>query len=100
MILLCAAVNADTSSAAGPTPVIGPAAAAFAALTTEPMPCRSPAAALSISGWVVRRDDRGIIIGDLLSGDMRGGFGGCSPTSFGGSSGSSDGGFFGGGGRF
>jgi hypothetical protein len=42
----------------------------------------------------------GIIIGDLLSGDMRGGFGGWSPTSFGGSSGSSDGGFFGGGGRF
>jgi predicted nucleic acid-binding Zn-ribbon protein len=46
----------------------------------------------------------GIIIGDLLSGEMRGGFGGWSPTSFGGSSGSpgdsSDGGFMGGGGRF
>ena len=42
----------------------------------------------------------GIIIGDLLSGGMRGGFGGWSPTSFGGSSGSSDGGFIGGGGRF
>ncbi len=43
----------------------------------------------------------GIIIGDLLSGGMRGGFGGWSPTSFGGSSGgSSDGGFMGGGGRF
>ena len=49
----------------------------------------------------------GIIIGDLLSGGM-GGFGGWSPTSFGGtpsasrgSSGSaSDGGFMGGGGRF
>ena len=27
----------------------------------------------------------GIIIGDLLSGGMRGGFGGWSPTSFGGS---------------
>jgi predicted nucleic acid-binding Zn-ribbon protein len=39
----------------------------------------------------------GIIIGDLLSGGMRGGFGGWSPTSFGGSSG---GGFMGGGGRF
>lgn len=44
----------------------------------------------------------GIVIGDLLSGGMRGGFGGWSPTSFGGSSGSgsSDGGFMGGGGRF
>ncbi|ORA83241.1 TPM domain-containing protein [Mycobacterium malmoense] len=46
----------------------------------------------------------GIILGDLLSGGMRGGFGGWSPTSFGGSSGSSggpsDGGFMGGGGRF
>lgn len=42
----------------------------------------------------------GIIIGDLLSGGMRGGFGGWSPTSFGGSPGSSDGGFMGGGGRF
>ncbi len=45
-----------------------------------------------------------IIIGDLLSGGMRGGFGGWSPTSFGGSSGSSGdssgGGFLGGGGRF
>lgn len=48
----------------------------------------------------------GIIIGDLLSGGMRGGFGGWSPTSFGGSSGSpgssdnSPGGYLGGGGRF
>ncbi|ORB83122.1 hypothetical protein B1987_03910 [Mycobacterium kansasii] len=46
----------------------------------------------------------GIIIGDLLSGGLRGGFGGWSPTSFGGSSsssgGSSGGGFMGGGGRF
>lgn len=48
----------------------------------------------------------GIIIGDLLSGGMRGGMGMGSwiPTSFGGSSsssgGSSDGGFIGGGGRF
>jgi uncharacterized membrane protein YgcG len=46
----------------------------------------------------------GIIIGDLLSGGMRGGFDGWSPASFGGSSGSSgdssDGGFMGGGGRF
>ncbi|WP_204802484.1 TPM domain-containing protein [Mycobacterium riyadhense] len=46
----------------------------------------------------------GIIIGDLLSGGMRGGFGGWSPTSFGGSAGSSGnssgGGFMGGGGRF
>lgn len=41
----------------------------------------------------------GIIIGDLLGG-MRGGFGGWSPTSFGGSSGQSGGGFMGGGGRF
>ena len=43
----------------------------------------------------------GIIIGDLLGGGMRGGLGGWSPTSFGGSSGSSsDGGLMGGGGRF
>jgi chromosome segregation ATPase len=44
----------------------------------------------------------GIIIGDLLSGGMRGGLGGWSPTSFGGTSsgGSWDGGFMGGGGRF
>lgn len=45
----------------------------------------------------------GIIIGDLLSGGMRGGFGGWSPTSFGGSGssgGSSGGGWMGGGGRF
>jgi predicted nucleic acid-binding Zn-ribbon protein len=45
----------------------------------------------------------GIIIGDLLSGGMRGGFGGWSPTSFGSSgwsAGSSDGGLMGGGGRF
>ena len=41
----------------------------------------------------------GIIIGDLLSGGLRGGFGGWSPTSFGGSR-SSGGGFMGGGGRF
>jgi chromosome segregation ATPase len=42
----------------------------------------------------------GIILGDLLSGGMRGGFGGWTPASFGGSSGSSGGGFMGGGGRF
>jgi uncharacterized membrane protein YgcG len=45
----------------------------------------------------------GIIMGELLRGGMRGGFGGWSPTSFGGSpgvSGSSGGGFMGGGGRF
>lgn len=42
----------------------------------------------------------GIIIGNVLSGGMRGGFGGWSPTSFGGSASSSGGGFMGGGGRF
>ncbi|OBJ03846.1 hypothetical protein A5624_02870 [Mycobacterium sp. 1482292.6] len=42
----------------------------------------------------------GIIIGNVLSGGMRGGFGGWSPTSFGGSPGASGGGFMGGGGRF
>ena len=46
----------------------------------------------------------GIIMGDLLSRGMRGGFGSSMPTSFGGSpntsGGSSDGGFIGGGGRF
>jgi len=42
----------------------------------------------------------GIIIGDVFSGGMRGGFGGWSPTSFGGAPNSSGGGFLGGGGRF
>jgi uncharacterized membrane protein YgcG/predicted nucleic acid-binding Zn-ribbon protein len=42
----------------------------------------------------------GIIIGNVLGGGMRGGFGGWSPTSFGGSPGASGGGFMGGGGRF
>ncbi len=43
----------------------------------------------------------GIIIGDLLGGGRRGGFGGWIPTSYGGSPGSSsDGGLMGGGGRF
>lgn len=42
----------------------------------------------------------GIIIGNVLSGGMRGGFGGWSPTSFGGSPSASGGGFIGGGGRF
>lgn len=45
----------------------------------------------------------GIIIGDLLRAGTRGGFGGWSPTSYGGSSGSSGsagGGYLGGGGRF
>lgn len=42
----------------------------------------------------------GIIIGDTLSAGMRGGFGGWSPTSFGGAPTSSGGGFMGGGGRF
>lgn len=42
----------------------------------------------------------GIIIGDALRGGMRGGFGGWSPTSFGGAGTSSGGGFMGGGGRF
>ena len=39
----CAAVSADTSSAAaGTTPVFGAAAAAFWALTDEPIPCKVP----------------------------------------------------------
>jgi hypothetical protein len=42
----------------------------------------------------------GIIIGDILSGALRGGMGGWNSTSFGGSCGSSGGGFTGGGGRF
>ncbi|WP_415822660.1 TPM domain-containing protein, partial [Mycobacterium senriense] len=42
----------------------------------------------------------GIIIGNVLGGGMRGGFGGWSPTSFGGSPSSSGGDFMGGGGRF
>jgi uncharacterized membrane protein YgcG len=42
----------------------------------------------------------GLIINDLLRGGMRGGLGGWSPTSFGGSPRSSGGGMMGGGGRF
>jgi hypothetical protein len=53
----CAAVSADTSSAAaGTTPVVGAAAAIFAAATADPMLCRSPAADASISGAVVTND--------------------------------------------
>src|SRR5947209_3039219 len=52
-----AAVSADTSSAAaGTTPVVGAAAAAFWALNAEPIPCKLPAAAASASGWVVTKD--------------------------------------------
>src|SRR5277367_6302801 len=53
----CAAVSADTSSAAaGTTPVVGAAAAILPAAIPEPMPCRSPAAHASISGCVVTND--------------------------------------------
>src|SRR5574337_1343143 len=53
----CAAVSAETSSAAGGViPVVGPAAAALSLLTVEPMVCRSRAAALSASGCVVTND--------------------------------------------
>src|ERR1700756_5068312 len=53
----CAAVSADTSSAAaGTTPVVGAAAAAFWALMVEPIPCRVPAAAAKASGCVVTND--------------------------------------------
>src|SRR5271163_1391190 len=53
----CAAVSADTSSAAaGTTPVVGAAAAILPAAISEPIPCRSPAAKASISGCVVTND--------------------------------------------
>ena len=53
----CAAVTADTSSAAaGTTPVVGAAAAAFWAVNAEPILAKSPAAVLSISGCVVTKD--------------------------------------------
>jgi hypothetical protein len=53
----CDAVNADTSSAAaGTTPVVGAAAAAFPALTAEPMASKLLAAIASISGWVLTND--------------------------------------------
>src|SRR5271166_1002800 len=49
--------SADTSSAAaGSTPVVGIAAAAFWALSMEPMACRLAAAAASSSGCVVTKD--------------------------------------------
>src|SRR5271166_118745 len=55
----CAAVSADTSSAAaGTTPVVGAAAAAFWALIDEPIPCKVPAAAVSASGCVDTNDMR------------------------------------------
>jgi hypothetical protein len=55
----CAAVSADTSSAAaGTTPVVGAAAATFWALIDEPIPCKVPAAAVSASGCVDTNDMR------------------------------------------
>src|SRR5271166_6019359 len=55
----CAAVSADTSSAAaGTTPVVGAAAAAFWALIDEPIPCKVPAATVSASGCVDTNDMR------------------------------------------
>ncbi|RFZ14946.1 hypothetical protein VIMS_02376 [Mycobacterium marinum] len=45
----------DTSSAAAVSiAVVGPAAAALAAATDEPMPARSPAAAVIASGATIR----------------------------------------------
>jgi hypothetical protein len=50
-------VSADTSSAAaGTTPVVGAAAAAFWGLIAEPIPCKVPAAAVSASGCVDTND--------------------------------------------
>ena len=40
----------------GATPVVGACAAAFWALTAEPIPCRFPAAAAKASGCVVTND--------------------------------------------
>jgi hypothetical protein len=48
---ICAAVSADTSSAAAETtPVVGAAAAAFWAFIDEQIPCKVPAAAVSACG--------------------------------------------------
>src|SRR5574337_509431 len=53
----CAAVSAETSSAAaGTTPVVGAAAAAFCALSADPIPLRFEAAADSASGCAVTND--------------------------------------------
>jgi hypothetical protein len=45
-------------AAAGTTPVVGAAAAAFCALIAEPIPCKVPAADASASGCVVTYDIR------------------------------------------
>src|SRR5271166_3987246 len=53
----CAAVSADTwSAAAAATPVVGAVAAAFPGLIAEPMLCKLPAAAASISCSTVTND--------------------------------------------
>src|SRR5581483_10249618 len=55
----CAAVRADTSSAAaGTTPVVGAAAAASCAVIADPMLCKFPAAAVRSSGCAFTNDIR------------------------------------------
>jgi hypothetical protein len=53
----CTAVSPDTASAAaGITPVVGAAAAAFPAATAEPTSCKPPAVAVIASDIVVTKD--------------------------------------------
>ena len=63
----CAAVRADTSSAAaGRTPRVGVAAAALCAAMAEPTVCKSPAAAASDSGCRVPTQDIGLLLNELV----------------------------------
>ena len=99
---------AHEKKATGPAEAIDHAnAASTLAATAQPL-ANADAQAAQRAYTRRRGDDTGallggIIVGDLLSGALRGGFGGWRPTSFGGSSsssGGSPGGFMGGGGRF
>src|SRR5690625_3473856 len=64
----CAAVSADTSSAAaGTTPVVGIAAAAFCAATAVPIPRRSAAAAVSSSGRADTKDIETLLEGGVAN---------------------------------
>ena len=96
---------AQDKRAASPTEAIAHANAASTLAATAQSLANADVQSAQRAYTRGRSDDTGallggIIIGDLLSGGMRGGFGDWTPTSFGGSSSSSGGGFMGGGGRF
>jgi hypothetical protein len=63
----CGAAKADTwSAAAGTTAVVGPTAAAFCAVNSEPIPANWPAADVSMLGCVVTK-----VIGFSFAGKLK-----------------------------